>query len=209
MKTVKFSTFTQWVRRRPATLTLSVFLLAWFTAQLTVAEIVSVDASKWLFWSVKPDSWPVTEFSPGYFVAAFSHDIHNWTHITGNVIVLLLAGTVVEPRIGSKRVVSLVVVGGLFSVYGGYLIAPVFQAWPEGGVSGGVFALLAYNALRFRRVVKWRDVPSLVAEPERFVLWLIVMSLPVLIVEPVVMQNPGHFVGLLIGVGYYFRSRTE
>ena len=75
----------------------------------------------------------------------FVHDPNGWTHIGGNVAVLLVVGTLVERSIGSVRFLSLFVAGGLFGA-GLHLVIDPTSTVALVGCSGSLFAILAVAA---------------------------------------------------------------
>jgi len=72
----------------------------------------------------------------------FLHDPDHLAHLVGNVVVLAVAGSVVEGRIGSQRLLTVYLAAG---VLGGLLHAVVDPSSPSPlvGASGAIFGILA------------------------------------------------------------------
>jgi membrane associated rhomboid family serine protease len=85
---------------------------------------------------------------PGFGTALsslFVHDPAGWSHVGGNLAVLLIVGTLVEREIGSRRFGGLFAVGGLCGA-GLHLVADPASTTALVGCSGSLFAVLAVAA---------------------------------------------------------------
>jgi membrane associated rhomboid family serine protease len=131
------------------------------------------------------------------------------THLGGNILFLTLAGGVVEPYIGEKRVLLLVLGVGFLGTYLANVTAVVHHLWILAGASGGILALWAYAGLRMRRHiteyladgVTWSrrgvetvgSVALLIGIPVFFVHQLLWLDQP----------HSGHLIGLVLGTLSY------
>jgi membrane associated rhomboid family serine protease len=82
----------------------------------------------------------------------FVHDAPSWSHIAGNLVVLLLVGSRVEKALGSTRFAALFLAGGLAGAAMHVVVDPN-STTPLVGCSGSLFAVLAVAAALFGPVV--------------------------------------------------------
>ncbi|MDZ7731173.1 MAG: rhomboid family intramembrane serine protease [Natrialbaceae archaeon] len=194
------------IRRRPATVALSLFFLLWYCLQLAVASHYGESTATYLFVATKPDTWPFRQIWPGLLLGPISHSLETVTHVIGNVALLAILGAAIEPTIGRTRLVTLVVGMSYASTALAHLTAPLFQSWATVGVSGGVFALMAYSGC-----VLWADGHVGLDEPlrsraglEAYFATVLVLAVPgVFLYDLVLTHNAGHVFGIFLGVLSY------
>lgn len=141
-----------WIRRRKYTFSLAIFLLLWYTIQLTVLNFYGEDVASWWFYFEHSDSGePV--LSPGTLAAPLSHEMADLTHITANLALLIFAGALVEPHIMGRKIGLIVIGFGYLGTYLANATVPIHQFWNLAGASGGVLSLWAYAGLEKRELI--------------------------------------------------------
>ena len=137
------------------------------------------------------------------------------THITGNLLVLFMAGGVAEPYIGKKRILILVIGLGYLSIYLANATVVVHHMWMLAGASGGIFALYAYAGLRmhhhaaeyFSNGITWsREGVEAVGSV------VLLLGIPIFFLHQLVWINQphsGHIIGLLLGIIYYISEHKQ
>lgn len=195
----------EWGRRRPWTLGLAAFFLAWYILQISVFHLAGEDVARWWFYFQKPPNI----VSSGVLLAPLSHDFYTLTHIGSNVPLLLVVGGIAEPYIGRDRILITVLGFGYLSVYLANGTAVVHKMWMLAGASGGILALGGYTGLYLRHeafdymkdglMASWQGV-------ETVVVMTLFLGIPVgLFHQTVWISQPhsGHTLGLLLGCVYY------
>jgi len=195
------------VPKRPGTLILVGFLLAWFLIELLVLYVSGEQTAQWWFYLRKPDVWPPTSFTAGILFSPLSHHLHDFTHITGNVVMLLTIGWFVEPPLGTRKLVGVTVLSAYAGMFLGIVLAPLFRMWPVAGLSGGIYTLLVYSGFTLHDVIDaqvFGSVPNYARrETERYGYVPLAVFFLLLGYEIVFTGNIGHTIGLLIGFVYY------
>lgn len=195
----------KWVCRRPCTLGLAVFFLAWYLLQLGVFHLVGENVARWWFY-LEP---PPNTVSPGILFAPLSHDFNNLTHIGSNVFLLLVVGGASEPYIGKDRIMVTVIGLGYLGTYLANCTIILHKIWIVAGASGGILALGAYTGLRLRHhsyenalaglTWSWQGVETIV--------WLsLLVGIPIFLIHQTVLiaqPHSGHVIGLILGCLYY------
>ena len=191
-----------WFNRRLATISIAVFLVIWFGLQLAVLNLYGQETMLRLFYAV-PTEHLIPAIQPGSFVSGVSHAVHNPSHLFGNLVLLLVVGSLVEPRLGKLRVVFIVIVLGTIAAFLVNLSSPFHGMWMEAGASNGILALWAYAALRLLPLARQisRDTMFEPEHVEKTYAGLIVGAFPLVFVIGLLLEgNPGHFVGILLGL---------
>jgi membrane associated rhomboid family serine protease len=94
---------------------------------------------------------------PGLATAAtsvFLHDPSSLSHVGGNLVALVLFGTVVERSLGHVRFVVLYALGGIGAA-AFHVLATLGSLVPEVGASGPIFAVMAAAAMLHPRLVSF------------------------------------------------------
>ena len=140
-----------------------------------------------------PDSGQIDHEYWRLFTAGFLH--YDVTHFVLNTLLLLLAGPVVERRVGTMWLL-LIFLGGSVTSFAGIFLKHLF--WPSQGISlgasGGLFALLGAGlVLVFRLPSQSRSVRIRLMVP-------VVFGLTYSLLPRVTMI--GHIVGLVVGATF-------
>lgn len=194
-----------WVRRRPATVGLALFLVAWYLLQLAVFHLVGEDPARWWFYLEQPPD----ALSPGVVFAPISHDLYTLKHVGANVALLLFAGGVAEPYVGRRRILVPVVGLGFVGTYVANVTAPIHEMWMVAGTSGGILSLCAYAGFRLRREAVARTLDGVAVSRrgiETVGMATLLVGSPVLLVHQaawIEQPHSGHVVGLSLGFLYY------
>lgn len=147
--------------------------------QLVVFHRMREQFAHWLFHFKQPPE----HVSPGILLAPISHDFSTLTHISGNLIFLLIAGGLIEPYIGGRKV-ALVVLGlGTLSIWLANSTAVFHQLWIIAGASGGVLALWAYTGIGKRQQAsEYREGPRIMSKAgvEAIAAIMILVATPVI-----------------------------
>ena len=124
-------------------------------------------------------------------------------HLLLNALALLALGRILEPWVGSVRLLSWFVLGGV----GGSIVSQLSGVRQSDGASGGAFALLGAAV-----VLGWRWRARLDAEDRRMlgpVLWgFLALNLVLSFALPFV-DAAGHVGGLLVGLGVAWLPRSR
>lgn len=195
----------RWVRHRQLTVGLATFFIIWYSLQLSILHLFGDDVARWWFYFEHQPNL----ISPGVVLAPVSHDLSTLSHLAGNVIVLLIAGGIVEPHIGKKRILTLVIGLGYLSIYFANATIAIHQKWMLAGASGGILALWAYAGLWMRY-----DAAKLLSEGitlsrrgvEGLGSVVLLLGIPALFFHQLTLvdqPHSGHIIGLLLGVLYY------
>ena len=101
-----------------------------------LASIPVLDNTHWLFVTMPGTSL----LNPLYYFRLFSHAIGHgsWQHLTGNFMMILLIGPILEEKYGSKRLLFMMAVTALVTA----LINNIFFHNPLCGASGIVFMFI-------------------------------------------------------------------
>lgn len=196
---------TKWFNRRLATISIAVFLVIWFGLQLAVLNFYGQEAMLRLFYSV-PTEQSLPAIQPGSFVSGLSHAVHDLSHLFENLFLLLVAGLLVEPRLGKLRVVFIVIVLGSMAAFLVNLSSPFHGMWMDAGASNGILALWSYSALRLLPLARQiaRDTMFEPEHIEKTFAVLIVGAFPLVFVIGVLLDgNPGHLAGIVLGLLFY------
>jgi membrane associated rhomboid family serine protease len=195
----------RWLRRRRYTLGLASFFILWYLLQLTVAALTSTEVAKyWFYIEIPPQT-----ISPGLVFAPISHDLQRITHLGANLLFLLVAGGLIEPYIGGRKVARIVLGIGYLSIYLANLSVTIHQKWMIAGASGGVLGLWAYAGFRSRELTSNLDSPELVftrGKAEGFVALLLLLGTPVFLIHQTILvsrPHSGHIIGILLGIVYF------
>lgn len=194
-------TATMWIQRRPATTSLIIFFTAWYGLELAVFHTLSNSTAHWWFYFEQPPR----HISPGILLAPISHDLYTLTHIGANVALLFLAGSVAEPYLGWKRVLTLVLGFAYLSTYLANLTSPLYKLWIMAGASGGILALWSYSGLRLAGQA-WSqsaDGPNSIRDTvETIGMMALFVGTPVFLYHQAIwipQLHSGHVIGLLLG----------
>ena len=193
------------LRRRRLTLGLAIFFIIWYSLQLSILSLFGEDVARWWFYFEHSSD----VVSAGIVLAPLSHQLDSLTHITGNLVFLLIAGGVAEPHIGKKRVLILVIGLGYLSIYLANATAAVHRLWMLAGASGGILALWAYAGLRMRHHaaeylsdgITWSRRSA-----ETVGSVILLLGIPAFFFHQLVwidQPHSGHIIGLLLGTLYY------
>jgi len=94
---------------------------------------------------------PASPWRSWGFTFLSSHFFHNsWLHLFGNVLGILGIGLTLEHRIRPLRFLSVFVIAGIVGHVFSGLIGP-HPTWHDMGASGGLYGLMAFYSLTFRR----------------------------------------------------------
>lgn len=190
----------RWFRQRWCTTGLAVYFLLWYAGQMLVLLAFGFETALWLFYFEQP----LTVLSPGVVLAPVSHQFYNLSHVGFNVLILLLAGGLVEPRIGPKRVLMLVLGFGYLSIYLTNITALIHGFWAQAGTSGGVLALWVYAGLVSK---DW--MPGILSNDAPLETWMksigvavLIISIPLFLIQEAVLKDPpniAHVLGMVLG----------
>lgn len=192
----------RWLGRRKATFGLAIFFCSWYAMQLLVFQWMGQEFAHWLFYFEQPPE----HISPGIVVAPISHDFSTLTHISGNLFFLLVAGGFIEPYIGARKVVVIVLGLGALSIGLANSTAVFHQLWIVAGASGGVLALWAYAGIKkWQQALEYRDGPPITSKEgvETMAAMLILVTTPIFpIYESFVIGafHSGHTIGIVLGL---------
>lgn len=195
----------RWIGRRKMTIGLAIFFCSWYILQLIVFQRMGEEFAYWLFYLEQPPK----HVSPGILLAPLSHDFSTWTHISGNLFFLLIAGGFIEPFIGGRKVAEIVLGLGALSIGLANSTAVFHQLWIIAGASGGVLALWAYAGMKkWQLALEFRDGPSIKSEEgvETVVAMVILAATPIFpIYEAFVIGSfhSGHTIGIVLGLLTY------
>jgi hypothetical protein len=194
-----------WFRRRPTTIALIAFFLAWYGLELAVFNIVGEGVARYWFYIEQPPR----HISPGLLFAPVSHNLYRLTHIGANVGLLLLAGGVAEPYIGWRRVLLLVIGLGFIGTYAANLSITVHRMWIMAGASGGILSLWAYSGIHLAGRAWKRSADGLAFSWHGVkTIGMLALSIgtPVFLYHQAIWiprLHSGHVIGLLLGWLYY------
>jgi len=196
--------YRRWVLQRRYTFALTIFLAAWFIGQLAVKQAFGEAVAEWWFYWNIPETFPQQEYSPGILLAPISHHMNRLTHIGGNLPLLVLLGVFIEPRIGGKKLISIVVGLSAAGIFIANSTALLHGSWVYVGISGGVFGLMAYIGVTNANLIV--DLFR-VEEPDiGTVEWIYcsVCLVSTFLIPPYEALmfgfNSGHTVGILLGI---------
>lgn len=190
-----------WVRRRRWTLGLAVFFIGWYLLQLGVFQLYGEDVARWWFYFERP----LSTGSPGMVLAPLSHDMLRFAHLGANLLLLAVAGGLVEPYIGKNRVLLLVIGVGYLGIYLANATALFHQRWMLAGASSGIFALWAYAGLQMRPLATEFDGLAWSSVEKAGALALLI-GIPVFLVHQTLLIDPphgAHIIGLVLGCLYF------
>lgn len=198
-------------RERPATQSLVLLLLLWYSVQLGTLYL-GWAVSQWQ-WVFTTESFPA--LSPGLILAVISHDPTNVTHILGNVAFLWLFAGESEQHMDSGELVGFFIATALISV----TVNSAVKGDSTLGASGGALAFVSFHGshlfIAHREALEldtsdyglleegalrayWQG--ALLLFPPGFVLFTIGQYAGVVPAGRVAVI--GHLVGLIVGVEY-------
>lgn len=192
----------RWIGRRKVTFGLALFFCSWYAMQLVVFQWMGEEFAHWLFYFEQPPE----HVSPGILLAPISHDFSTLTHISGNLFFLLIAGGLIEPYIGGRKVAVIVLGLGTLSIGLANSTAVFHKLWIIAGASGGVLALWAYAGIKkWGQALEYRDGSPLTSKEgvETMVAMGILVATPILpIYEAFVIGtfHSGHTIGIVLGL---------
>lgn len=194
-----------WIHRRRGTFTVSFFIVGWYLIQLGVFEQFGGDIARWWFYFPKPPGG----ISPGVILAPISHDMVTLTHIGSNLLLLLVAGGLIEPYIGRKRLLVLALSMSYLSVYLANATVFFHQFWIFAGASGGVLALWAYTGMKLQRLARKSISDGLTLSRrgiESLTAFVVLVTTPFIFLRELLVAVPphsGHLFGLILGSMYF------
>lgn len=198
-----------WVKRGPPSLVLSLLFSVWFGLQLLVLAVYGPEFAKWIFYTELPPTWPPSTFDPGYLLSPISHDMFDFTHLTGNIAFLLLVGGLLEPYVNRWKIVGLVIIGSYVGMVVTMATSPVHQFWPIAGASTGIMILWGYTGPRM-----WYELDLRHRFPgettEEIVASLVLLAVPAIPLYEVFFNgNMSHAIGIGLGVLYFLLERIS
>lgn len=184
----------RWFKRRSLTISLVVFFVAWYIAQLYVLSILGAEMAFWWFYFDGT-------LSPGYLLAPISHNVADIGHLKRNVAILLLVGGVTEPYVENGKYVALLLVISFGSIGIANLMSLlVGTQWVLAGASGGIFGLWAFIGVKNRSLVlSETDLRELVEARIILAGLLTPLFIPIYDVYTTGLLNMSHLVGILLG----------
>ena len=107
------------------------------------SEFTSIDVSKHFFTIYDPMSIK----DPIAYFRLFSHILGhaNWSHLTGNLTLVLLLGPILEERYGSRTVLIMILATALITGFV-HIAVPLFDNMGLRGASGIVFMLIVLSS---------------------------------------------------------------
>lgn len=189
-----------WLHRRRMTVVLAVGFAGWYVVQLAVVTLFGWSMAVWLFYIEDPSAVA----TPGLLFAPISHQLDTTTHLLGNLAFLVMVGSLVEPRLGARRIFALVIGLGYIGTYVTLILSSVIGGWVIAGASVGIFALLGYAGLACRGCA-WLLLTrgSISSETVAAVVALAMVPLIPLFEATTGTLNPGHTIGLGLGIAAY------
>ena len=86
-----------------------------------------------------------SDFRPGFYSAGISLGHASWSHLTGNLTLVLLLGPILEERYGSRTVLIMILATALITGFV-HIAVPLFDNMGLRGASGIVFMLIVLSS---------------------------------------------------------------